>query len=236
MRKNRRNKHILAIMLIFMVVFTCIPVASGSIEANAATKEKKGVVYKEIIKRKNIVFCAYNEDGESTILKVNLNNGSKTVLAKNVWQMAGLKIKGNYIYYAAGSSDIPKATLYRVNIKTRKKQKLANVYLTEKCVPAVVFGKNKIYYREAYWSKKTDFVASRNKQMKLNGTGKKRIYNTKIRVTGKRSNVSGYKVIYKGVNYHYDPDYEDYEYEYYKCYLKKPNGKLIYLAKVDDYW
>ena len=39
MRKNKKFTHLLSVMLILTVVFTCIPVASGSIEANAATKE-----------------------------------------------------------------------------------------------------------------------------------------------------------------------------------------------------
>lgn len=235
MRKNKKFTHLLSIMLLLMVAFTCIPVASGSIEASAAIKEMKGTVYSEVIKRGNTAYCAYNEDGDYTILKVDLNTGKKTRLVRNAFRMKGMKQRGSYLYYGVGF-ETPQFNLYRVNVKTGKKQKLARVYSVGSGYPAYVLGKTRIYYREAYWSKKTDFVASRNRKIKLNGTDKKRLYNTRIRVSNKRANVSGYKVIYKGVNYHYDSDFEDYVYDYYNCYLKKPDGSQIYLAKVDDYW
>ena len=235
MKINNKYTHILSVILVFMLMFTCIPIASGSIEANAATKVKKGTVYNQVIKKGNIVYCTYNENGNNTVLKVNLKTGKKTKVVKNVYNLRGMQIKGNYIYYGLGL-EVPMFYLYRVNIKTGKKQKLANVYSLGNGHPAYVVGKNTIYYKDASWKEGTDIIKSRNMQMKLNGKSKKKLSNTIINIVCKNSNVSGYKVIYKGINYHYDNYIDEYTYDYYKCYLKQPNGKQIYLAKVNAYW
>lgn len=197
----KRTGGILIIALIVAFAFCLEP-------SMAATKSMKTY---GVIKTGNTAYCC---DGNQ-IFKVNLKKNTRTKLTKYNLPidegMDKMKKKDKYIYFI--KSDTETSAIYRVNVKTRKTQKLTKSNWL--AISDYAISGKKIYYGAYNWE--TDTFSK--KVMKLNGKGVKSTSYT-AKTIMKETNKKGYKVI---VNYS-DTGM--------KSWLKKPSGEKIFLQEV----
>ena len=155
------KRRIITIFLTAVMIIT-----SAAPMSFASSKTVKMTAY-EVLKSGNTVYCPAPGDG---IYKVTVKNGKvKKVkwLIKSEFAMGdysyigGLKKKGNYLYYIAGSEGTY-SSLCRVNLKTRKHKVVAE-YGTD-----YAFKKNRIYVAMFEAGDEEDYVYYRS--MKLDGS------------------------------------------------------------------
>ena len=209
-----------AITLCLIIAVAFVPLLSEDYAAHAASGKVKMTTYNEVIKINNTVYCA----GAKGIYKVKLKNGrikSKKLLTRASTPMSGgytyiyyMKKKGGYIYYIHATEGTF-WTLFRVNEKTGKRQKIAD-FGEQHYFGYVIKGK-KIYYDEPLYDE--DYNVKTNVlSINLNGSSPKKS-SVKPNMKSKSSNKKGYSVVIKDTG------------KYSKDYLKTPAGKF-YLGKV----
>ncbi|MGI6765686.1 MAG: hypothetical protein ACOX4R_00565 [Lentihominibacter sp.] len=206
---NKRITKALLIIISFIVAatFSLVPVDSF-----AASKVKKSTVY-SCIKSKNVVYC----ENDFRVFKVNLDTQDVQVMADDKYREDPeyLKLKGNYLYYMGlNPYEYCVNDLYRVNIKTFQKKRLASN------VMAYAISGSKIYYvTENY-----DTGKRTKRVMKLNGKSKKKTkYSAKM--SDKYTNAGGY---YVWDDYDSSLDWGDEpEDEWCNYYLATPNGDIL---------
>jgi hypothetical protein len=181
-----------------------------------ASKTKKMTAYTQCIKDGNTVYC----NTKGGIYKVNIKTGKKKTLVKFKYpayeSIEGMKLKKGYIYYSYSSLD-DGAAICRVKTSGKSKKTLADFIWSSR--PQFCVGKNKIYYKSY-----KDYDSSKvvKKKMKLNGKSKKKSsYNVKTKY--KATNKSGYRVV----------EVWQSDSDICKYYLRKPNGKKIFLQKIN---
>ena len=221
------TKRMLSMMLATIVALAMIAVPA---DGHAGSRTEKMTTYNKIVKRGNTV-CVSLKDA---IVAVNLKNGKTRILENKTptellpgCGIKHMKIKGNYLYYIdVLGTDHWDTFFYRVNIKNGKKKRLGRDVLGY-----VIKGK-KLYYlgHKIDWSNGGKDI-KKNRVMKLNGKGKKKT-SVKAKMKSKSSNARGYSVVH---SYSYTKNGYDAQYDvtdvisYHKYYLKKPNGKKVFL-------
>ena len=195
--------------VLLVIITLCVFVGFGfkSPDLYSAAKTKKMKTYNTIKSGKNVYCVAGNR-----ILKVNLNTEKVTKLVKGKHgYISSLVLKGRYLYYLDHGNGLATCYIYRVNTKTKKKQKLAS----KTAMNYAISGK-KIYYEAI----NADTWKSVNKVMKLNGKSKK---STKIKA--KRIIIDSNSKNYSVWN---DFDQGTMEYgEMVNYYLSTPKGDIF---------
>ena len=212
------KKRILAIFLM-MTLFISV---AAPMSFAASGKTKKQTVYNDVIKVGNNVYC-YAGD---YIYKVNIKSGKKTKLCTPTkWYSVFMRYNKGYIYYITSRySNSNKycpwnAILWRVNVKTKKVQKVYTAIETFDDLKYAIKG-SKIYTQyEKPYNQDLDCKNVR-KSMKLNGKSKKSS-KYKIKMTRKNSNAKGYSLILDLREFD-----EDDESGYVTYYLKTPKKKI----------
>ena len=206
--KIRMRRKVMVCLLTLAVMVSFMPAT-----AFAATKSM--TVYTEVLKTGNTVYCCSFKG----MYKVRIKNGrpvSKKLIVKSSEKKGyphGMKKKGKYLYYSLNAGESDDSPLYRINLSSGKKQKLA------KDVSDYVICGNNLYYN--YYGKADEFGEQPliTKVMKLNGKCKTST-NITIHNRSKLSNAKGYKITYKDITGKYNV----------KEYLKTPKGR-IYLCR-----
>ena len=194
------KKRGLVFLMIAVAVF--VVVALKPVDSHAATK--KMTAY-STIKSGNTVYCTSGWH----ILKVDLKTKKVTKLAKSkVIYCVNLKIKGKYLYYVDKSTGVGDASIYRINLKTNKKKKLAGSTGSD-----YVISGSKIYYQK--WDRNKPLPT--NRTMKLNGKAKKKT-KVRIKMTNKDTNTKNYSV------YSTEPNDSDPGADFY---LATPDGDIF---------
>ena len=195
-----------ALILVVAVVFSfAVPAESVS----AASKTKKMSVY-SCIKSGDTVYCSNNNH----IFKVNLKTKKVTILTGGKCYPNNLKLKGKYLYYQDIQQGFDEngytGYLYRINVKTKAKKKLANA-------SAYAIKGKKIYFTAD--KLKSDYSFKTIKRvMKLNGKSKKKTKYT-VKNVHKETNASGYYVTN-------DIDWDNYS-QPANYYLRTPGGNIL---------
>lgn len=227
--KHSIKRFYMLLTVVSMMSFICF---CYTVAAAGATV--KSTVYTQVIKSGNNAYC----NCEKGICKVSLKTGKVTWLLKvpKSWiTYAGynyMQKKGNYLYYESLSSSAFTTTVNRINLKTKKIQVVAKVS-NDMIINAYAIKGSKLYVSGTKYVYDEDddeddddddeeYEIPFNLVMNLDGKSKK---NTSIeaRFMEKKSNKKGYSVVQKG-NLDKVGDTA-------KWYLKKPNGKRVYLGK-----
>ena len=225
------------ISVISMLIIMAFIVPAMDYDAYAASKKtKKVTTYEEVVVHGSTAYCIVSEGMPCKIYKVNLKTAKKSVLVKDASRTSGLLYKNGYLYYVNHNEAFPEGWLCRVKTNSKQKPKIIadNIYWYKAIFYYV--DKDKVYYRTYKDPDDPDINKYCYRQVKTNGKNDKKFKNVKIKAKLKKSNKKGYRVVYKGCKKYYDKYSESYQYKYYKCYLQKPNGKKIYLTKVEDYF
>lgn len=220
-----RNKALI-ISLIFALIFTMCPMS-----AFAKTKYKKSAVYSQVYKKGNNVYCVCRVG----IYKVNNKTNKVTRLVKNpepdFLSLENMIYSKGHVYYYDETSAIG-GSIRRVNVESKKKKTIVSWATGNYSVNG-----SKIYYEE-YYIKKNGDIGDRSKTCNLDGKKKKKSsYIPKM--SRKKTNVEGYKIIEESnivskESSEYDEEYDEYEYEVEevtKYYLIKPDGSKIKLGE-----
>ena len=217
------KKRILAIL----IMVTVLVAASVSLSFAASGKTVKMTSYDDVVKVNNTAYCSIG----NAVYKVNLNTGKASKLKKVYgFGPTDMRYYKGYLYFISGCTDNGEIAygwrLYRLNVKTKKLQKL---YTVHGCYPepeymGYAISGNKIYLQ---WKKIVNSdgdLKTIRKSMKLNG---KSVKNSKVKVntTIKHTNNKSYKLIVDDSEY---DEEEDCGWIYYS--LKTP-GKRLYLGK-----
>ncbi len=204
-------KRLVCLGVMLTLVLGCFTTVSFA----ASSKTKKMTAYTECVKSGNYVYC----NTPSGIYKINIKNNKKSRIAKVGYPsyegFAGMKLKNGYIYYSYVGMEGEMA-LYRVKTNGKSRKELASFYDGYEDGPQFAISGKKIYYK-GY----SNYGCTKKfkKKMKLNGKSKsKSSYNVKTKYA--KTNKSGYRVVNKGND------------ETTKYYLRKPNGKKVYITTV----
>ena len=213
--KKKWEAIVLMLALLFLMMVS--PVFAGS--------TINSTLYNRVLKENKVVYCT----GAGGIYKVKVKSGkvksSKKLVKASVAYgkncLYGSMIKdGDYLYYCKDNYMGPQGTYYRVNIKSKTKNKLTGMLdMPEN----FVINEEKIYYDyyEEIWDDYSDdpiFEGYRTKSMNLDGSSKQFV-DVKVKTSYKKSNDANYSVVMKKSG------------KYVKDYLKTPKGKY-YLGKV----
>ncbi|MBQ9014506.1 MAG: DUF5050 domain-containing protein [Firmicutes bacterium] len=189
-----------------ILILTAVIVAAAFMPATAFAKTKTSTVYSQVVKKGKYVYCA----SYAGLYRVNVKTNKVKKLSSD--DAGRMKLSGKYIYYISYTS----GTL--TNLCRVKKTGGGHRQLAVN-VDKYKIEKKKIYCNDHHYyeGKETWRV------MKLNGKNKKKS-KVKVRMNVKMTNAGKYSVVNKFMD-DYDADYN------VLCYLKKPNGKTVYLGK-----
>ena len=216
--RSRFMRMAAAVLIIAVLIITM-----SAPQAQAASgKTKTSTVYDQVIVKGKYAYCAAYRG----IYKVNLKKGTSKILKKTgglpeVYNAPrSMILYHGYIYFDSSTSSRSKEPLCRIKTSGKGYKYLANA-------ETYAISKGKIYY--------VPFVSGKNKQMKLNGKGKRKI-DCKIKQRHKITNKKGYYVDSSLKNTYYTNEKIDSQYdsviahEYYYEYLVCPSGKRIFLC------
>ena len=216
--RSRFMRMAAAVLMIAVLIITM-----SAPQAQAASgKTKTSTVYDQVIVKGKYAYCAAYRG----IYKVNLKKGTSKILKKTgglpeVYNAPrSMILYHGYIYFDSSTSSRSKEPLCRIKTSGKGYKYLANA-------ETYAISKGKIYY--------VPFVSGKNKQMKLNGKGKRKI-DCKIKQRHKITNKKGYYVDSSLKNTYYTNEKIDSQYdsviahEYYYEYLVCPSGKRIFLC------
>ena len=216
-----RSRFVRMAASVLMIAVLIIIMSAPQAQA-ASSKTKTSTVYDEVIVKGKYAYCA----AYGGIYKVNLKKGTSKMLVKTgslpeVYRAPrSMKLYRGYIYFDASNGTRSKEPLCRIKTSGKNYKYLANA-------ESFAISKGKIYY--------VPFGPGKNKQMKLNGKGKRKI-DCKIKQRHKITNKKGYYVDSSLKNTYYTNEKIDSQYdsviahEYYYEYLVCPSGKRIFLC------
>lgn len=206
---------------VLMIAVLIITMSAPQAQA-ASGKTKTSTVYDQVIVKGKYAYCAAYRG----IYKVNLKKGTSKILKKTgglpeVYNAPrSMILYHGYIYFDSSTSSRSKEPLCRIKTSGKGYKYLANA-------ETYAISKGKIYY--------VPFVSGKNKQMKLNGKGK-RNFDCKVKQRHKSTNKKGYYVDRSLKNTYYTKESIDSQYESviahdtYYDYLVCPGGKRICLC------
>ena len=217
------RKRLVAVALtMILMISICTPVSMAS-----TSKTIKMTTYSDVLKDGNTVYC----NTFLGISKVDLTNGKVSLFVKNpdydYLGFDGMKIHKGYLYYFRNGTAIASTLLYRINLKSKKKQVLASAgSKTFYGIDGYAIKKNKLYITG--WKDKGNKEITVKRVAKLNGKSKKK---TSIKVknywkTEKKTNAAGYELLYNLEDYD-----EDEGYGTVSWYLLTPEGDEYYLGE-----
>lgn len=207
---SKRGFKLNIIKSMCFICILCVSFTIVSIESIAKTK--KMTSYTQVIKTKKYIYCATFNN----IYRVNVKTKKVSRLVKdssNECGITNMKIKNGYLYYyrtlcVGGDIKRVKLSTKKVSYVEKSKYEPLSTY---------VIDGSKVYYLK--WDSKGDNKMTMSKKI----TGKKATKSSyKLKLTRKKTNAKGYKVVSVDIG---DPD--DF---YAKYYLQTPKGKKIYLS------
>ena len=207
----------LACLVIISVAFiTC------SMQVFGASNKKtlKVTTYEDVIKSGNTVYVS----GAGGIYRVNLKT-SKVTKVFDLEEYAGsyvtdMKLYKGYLYFII-RSNMTGGSICRIKKNSKKMTFVASeAYMPDR----YTFYKGKLYYGHINMDPNGEDL--KYKSCSLSGKNKKSA-KVKITVKHKKTNANGYSGM---STYKTAINDNDYEYYYGKDYLKKPDGKRIFLG------
>lgn len=201
---------------IITILLAAALIVSGTVVSFGASKTKTMTSYDQVIKNKSVAYCICG----TRIVKVNLKNNKVTTIVKENKSIKAMKLYKDFIYYEVDAA-INGAWLKRIKTNGKQKKYLTQVGWNSKGKTWYVISGSTIYYR-----KYDRFDVGPVYKMTLAGKNKKKASGISIKMTEKKINAKGYKVISK---YLYTND--NTKMAYYDYRLQKPNGKKVYLGK-----
>ena len=244
MQRRRENKmkrcdrvpaRLFIIMVCFALAFTVIPVLTGTGEANAAGRTKKMTVYDEVLKSGNYAYCVTDGPLDSGLYRVDLRTSEVKCLMKYAYGEGGstgsMSLKKGYLYYTI--SDDMFRGLYRVKTTGGAKKRIGKLSGSNK----YAISGSTIYYTAFH---RNVFSPGVMKKMKLSGKNKRNAKGCKVKMTRKKTNNNGYKIVKVMAEKTYDYDALEPDSELvavdiiYNCYLQKPDGSTVFLGTLKD--
>lgn len=192
MNKRYFVHHFLrSVLIVSLALFVALTTIAVPAEAESDMSVKKMTVYDKVLRIGNFAFCAVSDDA---IYKVNLKTNKVRKLVAVSEVPHSMRKNGSYLYYV--ESTMGGNTLYRVSVKTGKRNRLGPYY-------EYVISGNRIYCD--------------GRVMKLDGSCKKKS-TTSIKMKSIKNSNKKYRLVMK-----YTPKDNG---EQFKAWLKTPNGKI----------
>ena len=231
---NKSKTGLLRICLLALILIIGTSAIAPGGEAYASVRNKKAYTYETVLKHGSTVYCMVGTYDENSVFKniyeIDLKTSKKQKLVTGLSRPGGMEYKKGYLYFVEHSGEARLAGLYRIKAdsKTGKYKFLGDIYDVHDGKHGAYYylGKKNILYRQVKLDEKTlTVLKTKRKQMRLNGKHKRKSkYNVKPH--SKQTNAKGYTLYYDG----YDYDYDSRTYSYYKIYLKKPDGKRVFIV------